>query len=283
MKQRIITAAILLPLAIGWLFFLSFEYFALASALLFFLASREWARFCKVDNQVLFALSYTIILLLSYFFIPITDLIEGQINLFLISILGASVIWWITALGMVIKYPGHERWWQNSLAIQWLFGICTLLPFFWALVALRSHQYQQDSAVGSWALLFVMSLVWLADSGAYFVGKNFGKNKLLPAVSPNKTIEGLMGGVACSLALAVIVTVMTHTSIRQSIAIIVSSVFAVLASVLGDLSESLFKREAGIKDSGSMLPGHGGVMDRIDSLTAALPIFLVVYLLINKV
>lgn len=283
MKQRIITAAILLPLAIGWLFFLSFEYFALASALLFFLASREWARFCKVDNQVLFALSYTIILLLSYFFIPITGLIDGQINLFLASILGASVIWWITALGMVIKYPGHERWWQNSLAIQWLFGICTLLPFFWALVALRSYQYQQDSAVGSWALLFVMSLVWLADSGAYFVGKNFGKNKLLPAVSPNKTIEGLMGGVACSLALAVIVTVMTHTSMRQSIAIIVSSVFAVLASVLGDLSESLFKREAGIKDSGSMLPGHGGVMDRIDSLTAALPIFLVVYLLINKV
>ncbi len=280
MKQRIITASVLLPLAIGWLFFLPFEYFSLASAVLFFLAGREWARFCKVDKHLLFAFSYTCILLASYYFTSIEEIFLEHISFLTCSILAAASLWWITALFMVVLYPAHKHWWQSSMFLQWLFGLCTLLPFFWALLLLRSYHYQEDPSAGSWTLLFVMSLVWLADSGAYFVGKNFGKRKLIPAVSPNKTIEGLLGGVACSLVMTIVVAFSAHSSFRQSLALIISSIFAVLASVLGDLSESLFKREAGIKDSGSLLPGHGGVMDRIDSLTAALPVFVVVYLLI---
>jgi phosphatidate cytidylyltransferase len=140
---------------------------------------------------------------------------------------------------------------------------------------------QTDISAGSWTLLFVMSLVWVADTGAYFTGRAFGARKLLPSVSPNKTIEGLFGGVGAASVLAVIVTIKTHTSMHQSFAIIASSILAVLASVLGDLTESLFKRVAGIKDSGSLLPGHGGILDRIDSLTAALPVFVISYLLLS--
>lgn len=281
MKQRIITALILIPLAIGWLFFLSAEYFSLLAAVLFFLAGREWGRFSSPDLTTIYATSYTAILCLTYYFSPLHFVLEGMLLPLVKGILFISVAWWLLALVMILRYPGFESWWQSRKSLQWLFGLCTLLPFFWSLLILRSHHYQQDPAVGSWALLFVMSLVWVADTGAYFTGRAFGARKLLPSVSPNKTVEGLLGGVGAATLLAIIVTIKAHSSVQQSVAIIVSSVLAVLASVLGDLTESLFKRVAGIKDSGSLLPGHGGVLDRIDSLTAALPVFVVSYILIS--
>lgn len=196
-------------------------------------------------------------------------------------ILVAGVLWWCLALRMILRYPGHEAWWKHCISLKWLFGLLTLLPFFWALVVLRTYHTSADHVLGSWRLLFVMSLVWVADTGAYFVGRKFGARKLLPAVSPNKTIEGLLGGVGAASLLAIVVTLARDATLRESLAIVVSSILAVLASVLGDLTESLFKREAGMKDSGSLLPGHGGVMDRIDSLTAALPIFVISYFLIS--
>ncbi len=281
MKQRIITALVLIPLAIGWLFFLSAEYFALLAAVLFFLAGREWGRFSSPDLATVYAVSFTAILCLSYYFAPLHLILTGTLQPLVRYILYVSVAWWVLALVMILRYPGYESWWQSRKWLQWLFGLCTLLPFFWSLLVLRGYQYQQNPTTGSWALLFVMSLVWAADSGAYFIGRAFGSRKLLPSVSPNKTIEGLFGGIGAATLLAVIVTIKTHSSIQQSVAIIVSSVLAVLASVLGDLTESLFKRVAGIKDSGSLLPGHGGVLDRIDSLTAALPVFVVSYILIS--
>ncbi len=281
MKQRIITASILIPLAIGWLFYLPIEYFSLVAAVLFFLAGREWGRFSSPSSATAFGLSYTAILVATYYFSPLQLILDGTIQPLVRGILLSAIIWWILALVMIMRYPGFESWWQQRKWLQWLFGLCTLLPFFWSLLVLRSYLFRDDPGAGSWALLFVMSLVWVADTGAYFTGRAFGSRKLLPAVSPNKTIEGLMGGVGAATLLAVVVTVKVHSSAQQSIAIIVSSVLAVLASVLGDLTESLFKRVAGIKDSGSLLPGHGGILDRIDSLTAALPVFVVSYLLLS--
>ncbi|MGO1794033.1 MAG: phosphatidate cytidylyltransferase, partial [Oceanisphaera sp.] len=119
------------------------------------------------------------------------------------------------------------------------------------------------------------------DTGAYFAGKAFGKRKLCPNVSPGKTLEGMLGGVVAATVLAVIVTQSVNLAPGHSQVLLIASVVAVLASVLGDLTESMFKREAGLKDSGNILPGHGGIMDRIDSLTAALPVFVVVVWLLG--
>lgn len=281
MKQRIVTASVLIPIAIIWLFFLPLNQFSIVAGVLFFLAGREWSRFSSISNTLIFAASYVVILVLSCWMISFSFQTQGPIPLMLQVILGAGALWWCLALCMILRYPGYETWWKHHVALKWLFGLLTLLPFFWALVVLRTYHTPDDHSVGSWRLLFVMSLVWVADTCAYFVGRKFGARKLLPAVSPNKTIEGLLGGVGAASLLAIIVTLARDVTFRESLAIVVSSILAVLASVLGDLTESLFKREAGMKDSGSLLPGHGGVMDRIDSLTAALPVFVISYLLIS--
>ena len=125
-----------------------------------------------------------------------------------------------------------------------------------------------------WWLTYLFLLVWGADSGAYFVGRKLGKRKLAPTVSPNKSVEGLYGGIATTV---VIMLVVQHfyldLTVIQLILFLILSIITVFASVLGDLFESMIKRRAGIKDSGRVLPGHGGVLDRIDSLLAASPIF----------
>jgi phosphatidate cytidylyltransferase len=121
--------------------------------------------------------------------------------------------------------------------------------------------------------MYVFGLVWGADTGAYFVGRAFGKNKLAPKVSPGKTIEGMVGGLLTTSVLIVAVAVYRDLPLIRMVAFIGLSLFTVLASVLGDLVESMVKRQAGVKDSGNIFPGHGGALDRIDSLTAAAPIF----------
>ncbi len=126
-----------------------------------------------------------------------------------------------------------------------------------------------------------MLLVWGADSGAYAFGKLFGRHKLAPKISPGKTWEGLIGGLASSALISVVFNHFVPLTSSGHI-LLICSIVAVLASVLGDLTESMFKREAGVKDSSHLIPGHGGVMDRIDSLTAAVPVFSCLMLLLFK-
>jgi len=120
-----------------------------------------------------------------------------------------------------------------------------------------------------------MVLVWGADIGAYFSGRAFGKRKLAPAVSPGKSWEGVYGGLALTLLITLVVGVVRSWSVKELCLTLLGAAIVVLISVVGDLTESMFKRQAGIKDSSNLLPGHGGVLDRIDSLTAAIPIFAV--------
>jgi len=118
-------------------------------------------------------------------------------------------------------------------------------------------------------------LVWGADIGAYFSGRAFGKRKLAPAVSPGKSWEGVYGGLALTLVITIIVGIVRDWTVKEMLLGLIGAAVVVLISVVGDLTESMFKRQAGIKDSSNLLPGHGGVLDRIDSLTAAIPIFAV--------
>jgi phosphatidate cytidylyltransferase len=131
---------------------------------------------------------------------------------------------------------------------------------------------QHDGA--EW-LLYGLMLVWVADSGAYFSGKRFGRNKLAPAISPGKTREGLYGAVAAVCVYSVIAAYYFGLDIKDATYLLLLAVVLTLVSVAGDLYESVLKRERGVKDSGAILPGHGGVLDRIDSVLAAMPVFMV--------
>jgi phosphatidate cytidylyltransferase len=119
-------------------------------------------------------------------------------------------------------------------------------------------------------LLFALLIVWVADSGAFFAGKTLGRVKLAPAISPGKTWEGVIGG----LAAVVLLTLLRSVWVDTDLAVFVPFCLAVACiSIVGDLTVSMFKRTAGVKDSGSLFPGHGGVLDRIDSVAAAAPLF----------
>ncbi len=141
------------------------------------------------------------------------------------------------------------------------------------------RHYDENHYTGAWWLLYVMILVWGADSGAYMFGKLFGKHKLAPKVSPGKTWQGFIGGLLTAAIISWLFGRYAPLNVVPT-TLLACSVLAALASVLGDLTESMFKREAGIKDSGHLIPGHGGILDRIDSLTAAVPVFACLMLLV---
>ncbi|GLR08755.1 phosphatidate cytidylyltransferase [Mixta theicola] len=195
--------------------------------------------------------------------------------------LWVALAWWIGALLLVLRYPASAGFWRHSRALRLIFGVLTIVPFFCGMVALRQYHYDVDHFAGAWWLLYVMILVWGADSGAYMFGRLFGKHKLAPKVSPGKTWEGFFGGLLTSALIAWLFGLWAPLSVAPGV-LLTCSVIAALASVLGDLTESMFKREAGIKDSGHLIPGHGGILDRIDSLTAAVPVFACLLLLVFR-
>ncbi len=176
---------------------------------------------------------------------------------------------------MVVAFPKSKPI-VNNAVLKTVYGHLTLLPCFASLLALKALGTMNAPYMGPFLVLLVMLVVWAADSGAYFVGKSFGKTKLIPNVSPAKTVEGLVGGLFTSMF--IVALVMAISPEQELVLIIAVTVFVALVSALGDLTESMFKRVAKIKDSGNILPGHGGVLDRIDSLTAAFPVFTMIYL-----
>lgn len=195
--------------------------------------------------------------------------------------LWVALAWWIGALLLVLRYPASAGFWRHSRVLRLVFGIFTIVPFFCGMVALRQYHYDADHFAGAWWLLYVLILVWGADSGAYMFGRLFGKHKLAPKVSPGKTWEGFFGGLLTSALIAWLFGLWAPLNVAPGV-LLTCSVIAALASVLGDLTESMFKREAGIKDSGHLIPGHGGILDRIDSLTAAVPVFACLLLLVFR-
>lgn len=244
------------------------------------LAAWEWGQFAGFvarSQRIWLALLCGLLLALMLFTLP-----AYQHSVHLPQIGGAlwlSLGWWIVALLLVLCYPGSAAFWRNSRPLRLVFGLLTIVPFFWGMLALRHYHYEADHYAGAWWLLYVMFLVWGADSGAYMFGKLFGKHKLAPKVSPGKTWEGFFGGLLTSALLSWLFSVFAPLQVPLS-TLLICSITAALASVLGDLTESMFKREAGIKDSGSLIPGHGGILDRIDSLTAAVPVFACLLLLV---
>jgi phosphatidate cytidylyltransferase len=175
------------------------------------------------------------------------------------AVLGAAVAWWLVAFVWIVALPGRGGGWAAAVA-----GLCALVPAWLALVKLRLELPQ-----GALWVLFTLVLVWVADIGAFFAGRRFGRLKLAPRVSPGKTWEGVFGGLALTLPVAWIGSGLF--AVRPAV-FVPLCIATVAFSIVGDLTESLFKRHVGLKDSGTLIPGHGGVMDRIDSVTAAAPV-----------
>jgi len=278
-KQRIITALVLAPLAISAIFFLPLKFFMLFGAAIFLLASKEWAGFVSKTPSFSTIYLFGLFLGVTLMLMPVGLIWDGALpNQYIMSGLTVANVWWCVALMLVIRYPKSASLWQSNKFIKSVFGLLTLVPFFWGLVILRSVNMEHDFYFGAELLMYVFLLVWAADTGAYFAGKNFGKHKLAPNVSPGKTIEGFLGGVLSAMIVAYFALDFFAITDDKMLPFFAASLITTLVSALGDLTESIFKREAGLKDSGNLLPGHGGILDRIDSLTAAVPVFALIYI-----
>ena len=280
LKQRIITVLWLVPLVLGAIFLLPVEYFSWALVAVLLIAGKEWGKIIDSQCQATqwsFALTIGILLAGLNWLVPTGDIwFRGQLHPIFLGVISVGALWWAFSLFMVFSYPKSAGFWQKSPMLKSMFGQLTLLPCFASLIALKALSTPNDPYFGGMLVFLVMLVVWATDSGAYFAGKALGRNKLMPNVSPAKTIEGLLGGLLTTM---IVVVGVMQMSPEQELGLVVAvTLFTALASALGDLSESMFKRVAKIKDSGSILPGHGGVLDRIDSLTAALPVFTLIYI-----
>ncbi len=282
LKERVLSAIVMIILAVVALFWLSPLPFTIGLSAIIVLGMWEWAQFAGFKRPIARAIvAFVVTCLLIFPIIAGTSYIQA--TRFLTDettpLLFVGGFWWLIAFVLVVSYPKSADIWAKSVAAKFIFGFCTLIPFLIGTLALRFYQYNLDEHQGTYLLLYVFLLVWGADSGAYFAGRAFGKHKLAPKVSPGKSWEGAIGGVITSAIIAVIFLNLTPDNVfgreLNTSAFIVLSVITVAVSILGDLSESMFKRQAGIKDSSQLIPGHGGILDRIDSLTAAVPVFAI--------
>lgn len=253
LKERVLTALVLLPLALGIILFAPLAVFDVALLAVVLLLSLEYFALCLLPpaGRWMFVL-LTVALLGGVF----AGILPGG-NWIL---LGAVVLWLLAPLWFARRplLPG---------SLKALAGLVILVATGIAL-----HDLKALSLDGRW-VLFAFLLVWAADTGAYFAGRRFGRRKLAPSISPGKTWEGVAGGLLLTLLASALAAFVLP--VRPDVAwfLLITLVFAV--SVIGDLVESLLKRQAGVKDSGSMLPGHGGVLDRLDSILAAAPMLIV--------
>jgi phosphatidate cytidylyltransferase len=252
---RIATALVLAPLFLAGLFLLPDGGFALFIGAFLLLGAWEWGGLCDLSAAGRAAGVLLLLLLAAGAWA-----LGAQWPLVLL----ASATWILAALA-VARFPDDLAFWSRPL-VRALLGVVLLLGAWAGLTLL------QGRPGGAWLVLWTMLLVWGADIGAYFAGRAFGRHKLAPAVSPGKTVEGVVGGMVAALALSAAVAFAAGFTAGDALWILLGSLLVIAASVIGDLLESLVKRVAGVKDSGTLLPGHGGILDRIDAVLAGAPV-----------
>lgn len=273
LRKRILTAIIVVPLLITALFSLPIYWLSLVFGLFVAVAAWEWATLSGL-RRISAKLIYVFCLLV----LGLAGLSTLSQEKLVISYLYAALLWWIWALveilirkeirqGMFINMPGRI-----------IGGYLVLLPLWVSTVYLLSADQGRPRD-----LLYLFVLVWVADTAAYFAGSFLGRTKLAPKVSPGKSVEGVMGGLIGAVLLAWLCgTMIWNYEFGQLMQWIGLAVVVVMFSVVGDLTESKLKRVAGVKDSGNLFPGHGGILDRIDALTAAAPVYALGLILLAK-
>ena len=263
MKQRILTALVLAPLAVAAVLWLPTGAFLMLAAALLLLGLWEWTRLIGLRGHARRA-----IVLLAHAGVLAWLAWRGTGLIPWIAVLGAA--WWCLAALWLRRMEFGQADRPANRAMKLGIGSVMVVPAWSAAAVLHS-----DGASGPAWTLYALLLVWAADSGAWFVGSRVGGKKLAPSISPGKTWAGFWGGLATVALVALVAVPVFGLSWSQAPALLAASLLTGLASVVGDLFESIIKRHAGAKDSGYLVPGHGGVLDRIDSVLAALPVFVV--------
>ncbi len=260
---RILTVAALLPCFLLLLFFSTFQIWGLVLLLVVFATAVEWARLGKW--RPMFSYGYgSGFAAIGFMLLAIAG--DGvAVPEFFLYILSASALFWVS----VVFFWLHFKWQPDSPVLHGALGIVMILPLWLSLLLFKENPG---------LMLAAMAIVWVSDSAAYFSGHRWGRRKLAPAISPGKTWEGVYGALfAVALYTAAAAALWPVRDWKHAAALVVLSMFLAILGIAGDLFESLAKRQAGVKDSGTLLPGHGGVLDRIDALLPSMPVAALVY------
>ena len=283
-RTRVLAALLMAPLAILGALLLPTPWLVALSAIVFLAALWEWFRLSEIDDtlQRTLLLLANLLLMAALVWASPTDS-GGSLVLFkLVSM--AGVVWWLLAMLWLRRYDFASDHDTHARVFKLAAGTLAVVPAWCALAVIHAGDAAPTAvplvSQGHVWLLAALMVVWATDTGAYFAGRRFGGKwfggrRMAPRISPNKTIEGLLGGIVLGVAVALAMAPLAGASVAQLPLVAVAALATVLFSVIGDLFESLLKRHVGAKDSGTLIPGHGGVLDRVDSVLAALPAFAV--------
>ncbi len=271
LKQRVLTALLLLPLVIAAIFALPAQRFPILTALILLGGSWEYTRLAGLTGRTsayFLMITQVIILVILYGF---RDYWESTI---LMDLMVSCGIWLLMFIRLFL-YRDNASITNSYRRISFATAILTITIGWFSISWIR---LLQD---GAWLIMLLLLIVWAADTGAYFAGKTFGKTRLAPHISPGKTRVGLLGGLIFAPLVALLVAELMPLGEIEAVKLLLLSFVAALVSVGGDLMISLHKRTSGFKDSGNLLPGHGGILDRLDSLLVAAPFFALGMLLVG--
>ncbi len=288
--QRILTALLLIPLIVSAVFYLPstpyFSYFSILLAIIVLIGGWEWTNLISMD-KLWMKISFLLFLLLPMIGVTLwTQFLELMATLLewqeLKEYSGAiewtvfaAVLFWVLVMILIRKVPTALLQLQMRVRYKALIGWFVLFSAW--MFATRLH-----TLYGAEMMMYFLLLIWIADIAAYFVGKKWGKEKLCPDISPGKTIAGMYGALGSALLTAIGLGLFYKFPLLNASDFTLLSILTVLISIYGDLFFSLVKRQKGVKDSGTLLPGHGGILDRIDSIIAAAPFFYAGVFLISR-
>lgn len=262
LSQRVLTALLLAPLAIAIILLPTTPWFAGICAAVFVAALEEWLRLAGVRGT---AARIALLATAGVLFVLLWQVHAGLPGA---ALLALGVAWWLLALAWLRHFAFGAAPTAENRRLKLAAGLLVVLPAWIALVTLHGLEPH-----GHWWTLLALVIVWAADIGAYFSGRTFGKRKLAPQISPGKTRAGAYGALVAGLLVCLAGGALLGVHGASLAGLGLLGVITVAASIVGDLLESLMKRHAGVKDSGSLFPGHGGLLDRLDSVFAALPVF----------
>ncbi len=284
--QRIITALILAPLVVLAVYLLPISYFTLVVTLVMLVGAWEWTSLTGIDRPSMRILFLVLLILpmggvyfWTYFLEALAQIFDwpevrtqsGLLEWLIII----PVLFWVLVMFLIRNASDALLRLELKTAYKGLIG-GLILFFAWMFL------YRMRAFYGSDMVMYFLLLIWIADITAYFVGKKFGATKLAPEISPGKTMAGFYGALGSAVVSAIVLSLVFGFNLMIGSDFVLLSVLTVLISIYGDLFFSLIKRQQGVKDTGSILPGHGGLLDRIDSLAAAIPFFYAGILLIRE-